>query len=489
MFQWQYHPYVALVFASTSVAILVAIYTWQRHHAPGAKPLTLIMLLIAIWSVALGIEIGARTLPTLLIGLKLEVTASYFLPVLWLLFALAYTGKKEWLTLSKILILSIIPAITIALTWTLDKNNVIYVDVWQNRDTDPWTLGWTPGIGYFVATLYNNLLLLIGSVILLRQFNYAQRPFRKQIMTMLVVVAIPWLISLLYLFEVFPPTLPAGPIAFALIGWVLAWNLQRHRLLDIVPVARDRLVEQMRNAVLVLDTDRRLIDVNPAGQDLLGNRDVAWVGQSVGSILPKAVLSRLSANPTEHDTSVTLDHKGDRRWYDVHISPLHRNANHVEGWILSFYDVTELRIAKQQAEAADAAKSQFISNVSHELRTPLTSIQLYINLLKIGNETKREAYLDILQREAARLQNLIEDLLHISRLDLDQVRLRPERIDVNTLVGTLVGDRRQLFAARNLTLSFQSEPLPTIQADPALLEQVVTNLLTNAMNYTVEGTV
>jgi signal transduction histidine kinase len=186
---------------------------------------------------------------------------------------------------------------------------------------------------------------------------------------------------------------------------------------------------------------------------------------------------------------VTLNHEGDRRWYDVHISPLHSNPNHIEGWILSFYDVTELRIAKQQAEAADAAKSQFISNVSHELRTPLTSIQLYTNLLRIGNEAKREAYLDILLRETARLQNLIEDLLHISRLDLDQVRFQPEQIDVNALVGTLVKDRRQLFAARDLTLSFQSEPLPTIQADPALLEQVITNLLTNAMNYTVEGAV
>jgi signal transduction histidine kinase len=87
------------------------------------------------------------------------------------------------------------------------------------------------------------------------------------------------------------------------------------------------------------------------------------------------------------------------------------------------------------------------------------------------------------------LQNLIEDLLHISRLDLDQVRFQPEQIDVNALVGTLVEDRRQLFAAQDLTLSFQSEPLPTIQADPVLLEQVITNLLTNAMNYTAEGAV
>ena len=69
------------------------------------------------------------------------------------------------------------------------------------------------------------------------------------------------------------------------------------------------------------------------------------------------------------------------------------------------------------------------------------------------------------------------------------MRFQPEQVNVNTLVGTLVEDRRQLFAAQDLTLSFQSEPLPPIQANPALLEQVITNLLTNAMNYTVEGEV
>ena len=489
MIQWQYHPYVALVLASAGVATLVAAYTWQRRRAPGAKPLALIMLLIVIWSMALGLEVGARNLPTLLIGLKLEVVGSYSLPVLWLLFALEYTGKREWLTPAKIFVLNIVPGITIALIWTLDRNTLVYTDVWQNRGTDPWTLGWTPGIWYFVAMLYNNLLLLIGSIVLLRQFTHSQRPFREQIGTMLVAVAIPWLMMLLYLFEVFPPTLPAGPIAFALAGWLLAWNLQRHKLLDIVPVARDRLVEQMRNAVIVLDAERRLVDVNPAGRDLLGDGDVSRIGQSVDDIFSPTIASRLSMDAAEYTMSVTLDSNEKERWYDLHIAPLHRDSDPIEGWILSFYDVTELRIAKQQAEAANAAKSQFISNVSHELRTPLTNIKLYTNLLKIGDETKREAYLNVLSRETARLQKLIEDLLHISRLDLDKVRFQTQPIDVNILVETLVNDRRRLFAERGLALSFRSNHLPSVQADPRLLEQVITNLLSNAMNYTAEGSV
>jgi PAS domain S-box-containing protein len=489
MIQWQYHPYVAFVLASAGIAILVATYTWQRHRAPGAMPLTLMMLLIVIWSVALGIEVGARTLPTLLTGLKLEVAASYSLPVLWLIFALEYTGKKEWLSFKKILLLSIVPGITVILIWTLNRNSLIYKNVWQNRNTDPWTLGWTPSIGYYIAVLYSNLLLLIGSIVLIRQLTRSQRPFRKQIGMMLAAVAIPWLMMLLYLFEVFPPTLPAGPIAFALAGWLLAWNLQRHKLLDIVPVARDRLVEQMRNAVIVLDAERRLVDVNPAGRSLLGDSSSSQIGQPLVDILPQMSTRRLSLDSTEYTMSVTLDFEGKEHWYDLHIAPLYSGSDRIEGWVLSFYDVTELRIAKQRAEAADAAKSQFISNVSHELRTPLTNIKLYTNLLKIGNETKREAYLNVLFRETARLQKLIEDLLHISRLDLEQVQFKPKRTNVNTLMKTLVEDRRQLFAARGLSLSFRSDPLPSVRADPALLEQVITNLLTNAMNYTVEGSV
>jgi PAS domain S-box-containing protein len=148
----------------------------------------------------------------------------------------------------------------------------------------------------------------------------------------------------------------------------------------------------------------------------------------------------------------------------------------------------ELRAAMERAQAADRAKSQFVSNVSHELRTPLTNIKLYIDLIQRGREEKRAFYIETVGREAERLHHLIEDLLNISRLDLGRIDLKAQPVDLNELVVTLSTDRQRLFAQRDLDLSVATTSAPaTLRVDPKLIEQILTNLLTNALNYTPAG--
>ncbi len=148
----------------------------------------------------------------------------------------------------------------------------------------------------------------------------------------------------------------------------------------------------------------------------------------------------------------------------------------------------ELSDALERAQDADRAKSQFLSNVSHELRTPLTNIKLYLSLLRRGRENKRDMYMETLSREAERLQKLIEDLLDVSRLDLGKIKANLKLMDLNQLIETLVLDRRKLFEDRQLSLQIVKEAeFPPLRLDAKLFEQILTNLLTNALNYTPPG--
>ncbi|MCX6030729.1 MAG: hybrid sensor histidine kinase/response regulator [Chloroflexi bacterium] len=150
----------------------------------------------------------------------------------------------------------------------------------------------------------------------------------------------------------------------------------------------------------------------------------------------------------------------------------------------------ELQAANEKLKEVDRFKSQFVSNVSHELRTPLANIRMMSHLLERGKPEKRTYYMATLNREAELLNQLIEDLLYLSRMDLGKTQPALAPVDVNELVAALTGDRAALLAERGLALQTELTPAPsTVQGDPRMLTQVLTNLMTNAMNYTPQGTI
>ncbi len=148
----------------------------------------------------------------------------------------------------------------------------------------------------------------------------------------------------------------------------------------------------------------------------------------------------------------------------------------------------ELRAANDKLKELDRFKSSFVSDVSHELRQPLTNIKSYLYLLDHGKPEKRAGYMATLHRETDLLQQLIEDLLHLSRIDLGKAQPVLEPLDINRLVGTLAEDRAPLVVEHGLTLQTALTPdLPPVMADTKMVTQVLTNLLANAMNYTPAG--
>jgi len=148
----------------------------------------------------------------------------------------------------------------------------------------------------------------------------------------------------------------------------------------------------------------------------------------------------------------------------------------------------ELQEALQKAQMADRLKSEFLANVNHELRTPLTNLILYYQMLSAYPLVKTKERLDVIGRELQRLRNLIENLLNLSHLELEQITFRFKPHDLNGLIESLVNDRHAMAEDRGLSLVMELTPsIPSVWMDDALIVQAVSNLLTNAMNYTPAG--
>lgn len=166
---------------------------------------------------------------------------------------------------------------------------------------------------------------------------------------------------------------------------------------------------------------------------------------------------------------------------------------HLNEQIRQHAEILERRIAERTAELEainqhlqelSRVKDEFVSNVSHELRTPITSLKLYHDLLPLRPE-KLDSYLATLRRETNRLEILIEELLNLSRLDQERVKFVLSKCDLNSTIETYLSDRTLLAAQQGINLNFIPDAeLPIIEVDENLLGQVLSILLTNAINYT-----
>jgi signal transduction histidine kinase len=150
----------------------------------------------------------------------------------------------------------------------------------------------------------------------------------------------------------------------------------------------------------------------------------------------------------------------------------------------------ELREAYEQLKELDRLKSKFVSDVSHELRTPVANIGLYLHLLENGEAEKREQYVGVLKDQSNRLARLIQDILSLSRLDTGEREVALAPVDLNALIEPIVAAGRPHAEVKDLALHFAPDPdLPSVQGSADELNQVITNLLSNAINYTPGGAV
>lgn len=138
----------------------------------------------------------------------------------------------------------------------------------------------------------------------------------------------------------------------------------------------------------------------------------------------------------------------------------------------------------------DALKSKFVSDVSHELRTPISNLRIYLEMMEEARPEKRERYRAVLQEETRRLENLVRDILDLSRLEMGMINIVLDWQNLNMIVEQVVVANQPRAEVKGLTLTWDlDENLPKIWADASQMNQAINNLVANAINYTPEGQV
>jgi PAS domain S-box-containing protein len=494
--------YVLLLIIAAAVSVALVFYVWRRRPAPGATPLALLMLAVAIWSLGYALEVGSTNLSAGIFWAKVEYFGIVPLSVTWLAFALQYTKREKWLTRRNVILLAIVPVITLLLAWTNEFHGLIWSEVGLDVSDRLPGLDLTYGRWFWVNAGYIYLSLLFGSFLLLQTILRSPHLYRRQAGALLIGMLAPWAGNALYLSGLSPiPHLDLTPLFFTVSGLALAWSLFRFQLLDIVPVARDAVIESMADGVLVLDAQNRIVDLNPTVQQILARPASEIIGQPAAQVLAaRSDLVERYRNVTEAQTEIVLGEGDAQRHYDLRISPLYdRRRDRLTGRLIVLRDVTErvwaeeeVKKAKDAAEAASRAKSTFLANMSHELRTPLTAVIGYSELLQ--EEVEELGYTDLvpdlekIQMAGRHLLVIVNEILDLSKVEAGKMELVMETFDIPSLLHDVVITAQPLIERNENTLEVHhSDDLGAMYADRAKVRQILSNLLGNAAKFTEEG--
>ena len=269
-----------MVAAFASAVTMVII--WRRRTVTGALSLGCLMLATTVWSGTYALHWTNLYRPCPFFWLDMTYLGVVTVPAAFLAFTLEYTNRRQLLNRVTISFLAIEPVITIILLWTDPWHGLFFagkrtVTSGAILDGGPW---------FWTHCIYSYCLILIGYILLVQAYIRAPRLYRAQTRMILLGTVITWSSNFVGLVKLNPwPNLDLTPITFTLAGMAITLALFRYRLLDIVPVARDALVENMSDGILVLDIKNRVVDINPAVQDMIQTRASSAIGKKAEELL------------------------------------------------------------------------------------------------------------------------------------------------------------------------------------------------------------
>lgn len=246
----------------------------------------------------------------------------------------------------------------------------------------------------------------------------------------------------------------------------------------------EAILTHMADGLMALNGAGRIIRLNPAAQRMFQVPELQALGRRPGELAEDSGLEEALAEAWDCSSPLTRQIRLRDRVLQAYITPLKSDGRHPGGTVIVFHDITEL-------EKLESLRREFVANVSHELKTPLTTVKSYVETLLDGaaeDPEVRDRFLRVVDGETERMARLVRDLLRLTQMDEGTLRWAIGPQDVGALVAEAIGRLRVQADRKRLTVHCEVDPdTPPALCDYEKIQQVVINLLANAIEFTPNG--
>ncbi|MCK9627474.1 MAG: ATP-binding protein [Bacteroidales bacterium] len=279
-----YTVYSLIYVVSSLISFFGAVLAWNKKEIKGAREVSWLMLASGFGSFWVIFSTSALTVAEKVFWAKLEYVGGVFTPPLFLMFILRFTERDQYLK-PKYIFLYLLPfVVTLCLLWLKKTEHLIwpgFSDIYPETNLMEFYHGPVFWIGY---VFFSYLMMAVGSVLILLFLIKHKKNYRHQGVVILLGSLVPWTSSILYIAGInIAPGLDLAPASIAISGLLLVYAVSYTRFLNLVPVAREALVENIPDGILALDKQERILDINKAALNLLGISNKKVHGLSIFS--------------------------------------------------------------------------------------------------------------------------------------------------------------------------------------------------------------
>lgn len=364
--QFLYSPYILPLFIAAASSVWVAYYAWSHRRVAGASALALLALSAGTWTVGYALEIAGADLATKVLWSKIEYLGITTVPLLWLVFCYNYFNQNRQLPRRVVIALGIVPLITLLLVFTTEYHGLIWGRYYISRTGGFSVLGVTHGFWFWIYWFYSQFLVLVATYFIIRLINHKHGLYRGQIVALVCAAAAPWVGNFIYVSGLTPvPNLDLSSFGFAVAVVATAWGIFRFQLINLVPLARDTVVEEMEAGMIVIDSQGQVADINRAGVTMIGQPIQEIIHKPAADVLRRwPHLTQKYATVFEALDEISIGEGENQRWFELGLSPLRNKDKSIIGRLITFRDITEKRQVderiRQLSRAVEASPASIV---------------------------------------------------------------------------------------------------------------------------------
>ncbi|MDM7918611.1 MAG: histidine kinase N-terminal 7TM domain-containing protein, partial [Methanosarcina sp.] len=376
---------MGLLIFSGLISTLLAIRAYKvfnYRRSPYAKHFTVVMLCMALWSVNYAFEIGFLDIEYKYLFARLQYLGIGFTPVAWFLFAAEYSGVYRSFARKYEKLLYLFPCLAILLMITNNVHGLFFEGLNLGYSSEGFPLLIiTHGPFFWIFYLYSFVLLILGIFLFFKQFIQLTAPYGSQAGIALTAACVPVLGNVLHLADIGPfEFLDPTPFSLAITGLILFWGTIQHEFLNIVPVARESVIESMNDGYIVVDTSNSIADINKAALELAGKARKEVIGKDLGCLFGEEV-DILGRTPEGNfGREISLQIGSETKFFTVSISPL-MTRDDAEGKLVMIHDITDIYRYQDALKQANK-KINLMSNITrHDILNQVNVLSGYTELI------------------------------------------------------------------------------------------------------------